>query len=200
MKENSDKNNLGFLVREGKAVLEHADFLSAGISKYEVQKLHRDGEIIRISHGRYIPAGKMEDEMYIFQQINKRAIFSHETALYLHGFSDRDPLKYSVTVPSGYNAAHIPNTRADVYYIKEDLHKMGMTQSETVFGNEVCIYNVERTLCDIVKNRRSIDPEILSVAFKNYQKYKHKKINLLIGYAQKMRVWNILRKYLEVIL
>lgn len=45
--------------------------------------------------------------MYRIQAKNQRIIFSHETALYLHDLTDRDPIELSVTIPYGYNATHL---------------------------------------------------------------------------------------------
>jgi predicted transcriptional regulator of viral defense system len=45
----------------------------------------------------------IEDEMFYLQVKYPQIIYSHETALYLHGLTDRAPFEYSTTVPSGYN-------------------------------------------------------------------------------------------------
>lgn len=57
-----------------------------------------------MSRGQYATVDALVDEMANFQARYKAAIFSHETALYLHELTDRSPLYYSVTLPSGYNA------------------------------------------------------------------------------------------------
>ena len=33
----------------------------------------------------------------------RRQLFSHETALFFHDLTDREPLAYSITVKTGYN-------------------------------------------------------------------------------------------------
>lgn len=39
----------------------------------------------------------------ILQSKSKNAIYSNTTALYLHGFSNRIPIKYDITINNGYN-------------------------------------------------------------------------------------------------
>ena len=45
-----------------------------------------------------------EDDFYLLQQKYGRGIYSHDTALYLLGYSDRTPARYTMTFPKGYNA------------------------------------------------------------------------------------------------
>ena len=47
------------------------------------------------------------DELFILQQRNGIVIYSGETALYLHGLTDREYSSVCVTVPQGYNASHL---------------------------------------------------------------------------------------------
>jgi hypothetical protein len=49
----------------------------------------------------------IEDEMYAIRSRYKKLIYSHETARFLHGLSDRIPFEYSATVPSGYKVVEI---------------------------------------------------------------------------------------------
>ena len=42
--------------------------------------------------------------IYLLQRKYGRGIYSHDTALYLLGYSDRIPAKYTMTFPKGYNA------------------------------------------------------------------------------------------------
>ena len=41
------------------------------------------------------------------QKMNPKIIFSGETALYIHGLTDREYSRIEVTVPQGYNAVHL---------------------------------------------------------------------------------------------
>lgn len=77
--------------------------------------MEKNGELERIAWGVYVAKDMIEDEMYVFQSRNKRAVFSHETALYLHGLTDRTPLAFSVTVPSGYHATLLKESGCKVF-------------------------------------------------------------------------------------
>jgi len=83
----------------------------------------------------------------------EQAIFSHDTALFLHDLTDRDPLQYAVTVKTGYNTKNIKASGAKVYTIKKELYDLGLITVKTSFDRVVNTYNMERTICDIVRAR-----------------------------------------------
>lgn len=114
--------------------------------------------------------------------------------------SDRDPLQYAVTVKTGYNTNNIKASGAKVYTIKKELYDLGLTTAKNPYDRVVKTYDMERTICDIVRSRSQMDIEILTDALKRYTKRKDKNLPLLMRYADKLRVTNILRKYLEVLL
>lgn len=160
----------------------------------------REDRLQRISQGVYLTPDTFDDEMYRIQAKNQRAIFTHETALYLHDLTDRDPLEWSVTVPFGYNATHLKDEGISVYTVKKELHQMGVTELKTNFGRPIQVYNKERTICDIVRNRNNMDVAILNEAIKRYLNLKDKNIPQLLRYANELSVENILKSYMEILL
>lgn len=138
--------------------------------------------------------------MHRIQAKNQRTIFSHETALFLHDLTDRDPLEWSVTVPFGYNATHLKGEGLNVFTVKKELHQMGVAELETQFGRPIKVYNKERTLCDVLRNRNNMDIAILNEAIKKYLKSRDKNIPLLMRYAGELDVQNRLRDYVEILL
>jgi predicted transcriptional regulator of viral defense system len=138
--------------------------------------------------------------MYAAQQRRPKIIYSHETALFLHDLTDRDPIGYSVTVPTGYSAVRLREDGFTVYTIKRELHEVGVTKVETMFGHIVRVYGLERTICDCLRNRNKMDIAILTDAIKRYAKRKDKNLNTLMKLAKMFRVEKPLRSYMEVLL
>jgi len=183
-----------------KDIVTTSEVENEGIPRKYLTDLVRKNLIIRIKHGVYISKDIEEDRMYILQKSYSKAIFSHETALFVHDLIDRDPLKYTVTVPTGYNATNLKVQGLDVYFIKRAIHMLGVEQGETIYGREILIYDKERTICDIIRNRSTIDADILKVSLKNYISDKEKNIPKLIRYSKKLRVEKILRSYMEMLI
>lgn len=171
-----------------------------GIPRYYLTLLVREGKLDRVSHGIYMSPDAFEDEMYMLQMTSSKVVFSHETALFLHDLTDRDPFNWSVTVPNGYNATNLRDSGLNVYTVKQALHLMGTVELETIFGRKIITYNKERTICDIIRNRNNMDIAILNGAIKRYLKGRDKNISLLMQYAKELRIQNILRNYIEILL
>ena len=76
---------------------------SAGLHRSILHELVNNGEIYRFGRGLYIRSNAWEDDFYLLQLKYGRGIYSHDTALYLLGYSDRTPAQYTMTFPKGYN-------------------------------------------------------------------------------------------------
>jgi predicted transcriptional regulator of viral defense system len=171
-----------------------------GISNERLRLLTNAGELERVAHGVYISPDEFVDKMHISQLCRPKIIFSHETALFLHSLTDRDPVNYSVTVPSGYSTTRLRDDGFSVFTIKRELHELGTVQAKTIFGNTVITYGLERTICDCLRSRNQMDIAIVTDAVKRYAKRSDKNLNVLMQMAETFRVTKLLRSYLEVLL
>lgn len=61
-------------------------------------------------------------------------------------------------------------------------------------------YDLERTICDVIRSRNKLGTETFLAALKLYVASPKKDLNKLNSYAKQMRVANVLRQYLEVLL
>ncbi len=191
---------LNKLIEKKNGLVLAEDVDAKNVPRHYLALFVKEDKLERVSRGVYLAPGTFDDEMYRLQAKNRRIIFSHETALYLHDLTDRDPIEWSVTVPYGYNATHLRKAGVKVYTVKKELYQMGVTEGETLYGRPIQIYNKERTICDIVRNRNNMDVAILNDAIRRYLKQKDKNIPLLLRYAGKLNVQNTLRGYLEILL
>lgn len=184
---------------------QHGTVLSANLDLYEIprtylQMMVADGKLERVDRGIYVSTDAIVDEMYSMQTKYPKLIYSHETALYLHGLSDRTPFEYSASVPSGYKVVGSMAERFKIYYIKKELHELGVETVQSSHGNPIKTYNIERTICDLIRSRNRIDVQILNEALKRFVKLKSADLSMLMDYAKKLRIDAVLKNYLEVLL
>ena len=184
---------------------QHGTVLSADLDAYEIprvylQRMVAEGKLERVDRGVYVSTNSIEDEMFSMQTKYPKLIYSHETALYLHGLSDRTPFEYSASVPSGYKVVGSVAERFKIYYIKKELHELGVETVKSSHGNPIRTYNVERTICDLIRSRSRIDIQILNDALKRFVKLKSADHSLLMDYARKLKIEAVLKSYLEVLL
>ena len=167
------------------------------MNRYNLREKVANGDIVRIMHGVYANPDKDINEFWLLGQRYKNGIFSHNTALYFHNMTDRTPLHYDMTFPSNNR---VKNESLKVHYIKKELHQLGLTKLKLNDDLEIQVYNIERTICDIIRDRNKIDPQIFNNAMKEYLKRKDKNLKRLYEYARKFKIDKILEKYMEVLL
>ena len=104
---------------------------SEDISKTYIAKYIKEHGMEKVSRGVYIADDVWPDELFILQQRNGAIIYSGETALYLHGLTDREYSSVCVTVPQGYNASHLKDNdfNVSVKYAAPDLYKIQVFQT-----------------------------------------------------------------------
>lgn len=191
---------LSSIAKKHGGIVETRVAIAHGISKAMLSKLCKTEKIHRVAQGQYILPEEMQDELLSISKRSEQIIFSHETALFLHGISDRTPFEHTITVPSSYTPSIVTKAACKIYYIKPELFVLGKTLLKTPSGNEVPAYDLERTICDCIRSRNRMGTETFLTALKRYAASPKKDLNKLNSYAKKMRVANVLRQYLEVLL
>ena len=171
-----------------------------GISRSNLSKLCDNGKITRIANGQYVISDDLNDELLSLQIRSKYIIFSHETALFLNGISERTPFEHTVTIPTSKTLSPSMGEECKIYYIKDELHDLGKVQLTTPMGNKVLAYDIDRTICDIVRSRSRMADETFITSIKNYAASPNKNLANLSLYASKMKILSQVRQYLEVLL
>lgn len=162
--------------------------------------LVKEKKLSRASRGYYILPNTFSDDFYIILSKCKKAVFSDATALYLHNLSDRIPLVYDITLPYGYGNCYKDMSNVSLHYVKKELIDLGMIEIESPFGMKIKTYDIERTICDIIKNKNKMDIEVFTKALKEYSRLKNKDLLKLMKYAKKLNVEKKVREYMEVLL
>ena len=188
------------LARENNGVITTSDLSEKGILRGNLKKLVDTGRLEKTARGVYILPEIWEDEFVNLQARFKKGIFSNETALFLWDLTDRTPNRYDMTFPGNYNVTNAKNEGISCSRVKREWYKEGEGQKKSPGGNKVIAYNMERTLCDILRKRSGIDTGVITESFKRYTARKDKNIPLLSEYAKIFRVEEKVRRYLEVLI
>ena len=188
------------MLKENNNIITTAQVTALGYSRALLSKYVKAGLLERSRQGVYVLADAVHDDMYTLMLRSESIVFSHDTALFLNGLSERTPFIHSITIPSNKGLPNSLKNECVCYYIKPELHKVGLIHKKTTFGNEVRCYNMERTICDLLRSRKRCDEETVISAIKNYAECKEKDLNLLATYAKQFKVHKALKKYMEVLL
>jgi predicted transcriptional regulator of viral defense system len=193
-------NELQSVLNQNSGIVTTAQANEVGVSNERLRLLVHSGDLERVTTGIYVLPDEFTDKMFIVQLQRPKIIYSHETALFLHELTDRDPISYMVTVPTGYNPTRLREDGFTVFTIKRELHEIGVTKLTTMFGNSVTVYDLERTICDCLRSRNNLDIAVVTDAIKRYAKRKDKNLNKLMQMAETFKVTKLLRGYMEVLL
>lgn len=163
-------------------------------------QLVQEKKLIRVSRGYYILIDSVPDNFYVVLSKCKKAVFSHATALYLHNYSERCPLVYDITVPYGYGNCYKNLNNINLHYLKPENINIGLIEINSPFGLKIKTFDIERTICDIIKDKKNMDIEIFTNALKMYAENPQKDLNKLMRYAVKLKIEQKVRNYMEVLL
>lgn len=188
------------LAKENNGVVTAAILSDKGILRGNLKKLVDEGKLEKTARGVYILPEIWEDEFLNLQARFKKGVFSNETALFLWDLTDQTPNRYDMTFPHNYNLTNVKSEGVNCSRVKQEWYAEGKTQLESPGGNRITVYNMERTLCDILRKRGGINTGIITEAFKRYTARKDKNIPLLSEYAKMFRVEEKVRSYLEVLI
>ena len=188
------------LLKKNNGVIETYQVEELGINNKVLTRMIEKGLIERIARGAYIGKDTFEDQYFITQAICRKGIFSHETALYFHDLCDRTPIKYQLTIPSYYNTKLLKDKSYDFYYLKDELYEIGIIEMKTPNGNKSNVYDLERTICEIIRNKKRIEIALFTDAMKRYVERKDRNSIRLHKYAKLFNIEHEIRKYLEVLL
>lgn len=187
------------IIKQNNGIITTKEVSYNKIDSWYLTNMVQKGELERVGRGVYFDSNfDNYDELYFFQLQNKACIYSYQTALYLHRLTDRLPFTNEVTVKQGYNAWRIKGSVIS-HQVKKEWYELGKDEIKTDMGNIVHVYDMERTICDLVRDRKNQDPEIFSKAWNLYIKKDSKDIWKLRKYAKNFGIAQKIEEILEVI-
>ena len=133
----------------------------AGYSVQLLVKHIKNGRISRARRGVYrlvhFPASEHEEFVIVWLWTERAGIFSHETALFLHGLSDALPSRVHVTLPASWSRRRL-RVPKDVVPHFSDIADM-----DRAWMGPVPVTNVSRTITDCAQD--GVAPDLVRDAF-----------------------------------
>ena len=188
------------LLAEQDGMLQTSQAVARGIVKPIFYEYIKERKLEQVAHGIYVSEDTWIDAMFLLHLRCGQAVFSHESALFFHDLTDREPSPYAITVRRGYSTTRLKAEGLSVYTIKPEFFDVGVSSGQTPFGHTVPVYDMERTICDLLRSRSRIEIQTFQGALKAYARRKDKNLRALMQYAGMFKVEKILRQYLEVLL
>lgn len=187
------------IMKNNKGIITSSQLESYGIPRVYLSKMVEKNIIERIERGIYVTKDYEYDEYYLFQLKYPKTVFSYNTALYFYEMTERTPIKMDVSISKNYNPHRFKDI-VNVYRINDELFDLGIVEKKSPQGMKVRTYNLERTICDIIKDKDSVDIEIRNKAIKKAIKSKEFNASKMFEYAKKMNIYDKVKNYMEAII
>ncbi|MGM0577140.1 MAG: type IV toxin-antitoxin system AbiEi family antitoxin domain-containing protein [Myxococcota bacterium] len=132
----------------------------AGYYPQLLQKYLRNGSVVRERRAVYrlvhFPPGEHEDLVVVWLWSGHQGVFSHETALSLHGLSDALPSRTHLTVPESWRMRRVRVPEGVV------LHYAPVGDEERTWSGPVPVTTPDRTILDAAADR--VPPDLVRQA------------------------------------
>ncbi|HHT81566.1 MAG: hypothetical protein WCS35_07935 [Sphaerochaeta sp.] len=176
--------------------------LELGFSYYMIHRFIKDGIIERINGNTFenLQYTMEENEfLYVDGYIEQGVVCLMSAAVY-HGISTVRPYQIDVAIPIKSKVSILPDWPSiGIFYFSDTRYQLGIERI-SFDGGSCAIYDKEKTVCDLLAYRNKYGQEDCLDVLKNYLREEDRDINKLIRYAQQLRSYTILSKYLEVLL
>ena len=168
-------------------------------SRGEYERLRRgidNGTLMRIRNGVYVEMSALANNIIDVERIVPGGVLCLYSAFSYYGLSTQVPAATCIAINAKRKVRLPEYPLIDLYFWKKENLEFGIVKKE-ISGYVVRITDIERTVCDAVKYRNKIGFDVCGEVINSYLKTEKRNISLLHEYAQRLRVKNILTKYLE---
>lgn len=166
-------------------------------SYYKMLNDARQGELTCIKRGVYVSDEQLADTMIDVDSIVPNGILCSFSAWNINELTTSLPQAFHIAIKRGRKVVVPQYPAIELHHYSESIIQIGVEQ-RVVSGYQVMIYNAERCVCDAIKFRNNVGIDVCSEIINNYLLREDRNLTLLMEYAEKLRVANTLKKYLEV--
>lgn len=150
-------------------ILLHKDLQNQGFSNYQIQNLVAKKALFFVDKGIYSTTEEI-NYLEVIMKKHPNAILTLDTACYCYGLIDT--LKEPYTIATKQKDRKINDDKIKQIFMKDNLYEIGINQIK--FQNiNIKLYDLERLLIDVVRNKKNMDYDTYQIIIKNYKKLKN---------------------------
>ncbi len=194
------RNRIFRLIEQNHGYIKTAELRNNNIHNKYLSQLEESGEIEKVKRGLYKSTGiDVDDELIDVSKMIEQGVLCLVSAASFYNLITLNPLKYYVALERGVKIKLPDYPPIKIIYYSNNEYYTGITNVQ-VSEHLIKVYDMEKTVCDLIRYRNKIGVDIMKEALNNYIRRKDKNITKLIDYSKKLRVHNVLKSYLDVII
>lgn len=186
---------------ENKKFITTAELKDMGYSYYKIGKLEKDGLLLRVNRNTYENLSYKGDENDFFsaEAFVRGGVICLMSAARYYELTNFLPDAVDVAIERKKKVVTLPEwPEIKIFYFDSARMDIGVTEVRDG-DNNFHIFDIEKTVVDIIYYRNKIGIEETAEILKNYLKRKDRQIDRLYAYAKQLRCESIVRTYLEVL-
>jgi predicted transcriptional regulator of viral defense system len=189
------------ILSKNQGFITNREAVLAGVSSNNLLTFAKKEGLRKIDRGFYAKKEWPVDDYLVFQRRYPQFIYSYESALYLWGLTDQIVAQKIVTGPNGYHPYREKKKNIEGHFERNlTTYKMGVTTRKTIFGNEVFVYDQEKTICDLIRRRKEIDSEVFVKALYGFAHRKDRNLERLMTYARSLGIEEKVNEIMEIVI
>jgi predicted transcriptional regulator of viral defense system len=187
------------ILEENKGYL-YSKQLSTRTQHYQLKKMLDKGEIIQVKRGLYRSAQIFEaDNLGEVCRMIPSGVICMFSAWQYYNLTTHLPSFIHIAVQGKQKIVLPDYPPVKLYYWSNQYQNMAI-KTIVHLGETINIYDLEKSVCDVVRFRNKVGIDITSEVLKNYLKRDDRNLDLLMKYATKLRISDIITQYLNVML
>ena len=179
-----------------------SDLLSAGFSYYKINKLVAEGKLIKLNNKMYentAYSGEVSD-FSVVSAYAPKGILCMMTAVRYYALTTYLPDSVDIAIERNMKISTMPEWPSiNIWYFPEKRYNSGIVRIADAAG-EYRIYDIEKTVIDILYYRNKVGIEETKEVLRNYLARPDRDLIRLRRYADTLGCKKILGTYLEVLL
>ena len=189
-------------ISDKKRLYTTAELMQMGASYYDVKKLVKNGKLIKLSSSVYetVDYKGEESDFYYAQAFAPKGVVCLMGAAVFYGLSTYRPDAVDVAIERDHKVSMLPEWPSiHVVTFSKERYETGIVKMKED-DNTFYIYDIEKTVLDILFYRNKVGIEETKEILTNYLMKKDRDLNKLHRYAKNLRCEKILSTYLEVLI
>ena len=188
-------------IAENKKFITTAELKDMGYSYYKIGKLKQQGILSRVNRSTYENLTYKGDENDFFsaEAFVPNGVICLMSAARYYELTNFLPDAVDVAIERKKKVNTLPEwPEIRIFYFDASRMDLGVTE---VRDGDNCfhIFDIEKTVVDIIYYRNKIGIEETAEVLRNYLKRRDRQIDRLYAYAKRLRCEKIVRTYLEVL-
>ena len=189
-------------IAEDKKFITTTELKNMGYTYYKIDMLEKVGILSRINRSTYENLEYKGDENDFFsaEAYVPNGVICLMSAARYYGLTNFLPDAVDVAIERKKKVNTLPEwPEIRIFYFSQSRMDIGVKK---IYEGKNCfhIFDIEKTVVDIIYYRNKIGIEETSEVFKNYLKRRDRQIDRIYAYAKRLRCEKVVRTYLEVLI